>query len=434
MATSELEPKSEAVPNTHAHNDYENENPLSDALSYGFVSVEADIWLYLDDGGNLRVAHDPVEDPTTLPTFEELYLDPLQDLKEEFDNGGVYPDGTPITLLIDIKNDGLSTYKRLDEVLAKHQAESPGLFTTYTKDETGDYTATPGAVTPIISGDRPREFMESQEIRYAGYDGRSDDIGSEVDSEFMPLISDNWDSVFSDDLAWDGTGTIPEDTEAKLNNIVDEVHEEDQILRFWNLPQYEPSVWEPLYEAGVDLINTDDLAGLSTFIQSQEEPISTSPTFGTLANDTLEVEGSRSLVLASEGNDLIDSSLAEGNNRIFGNGGDDTFVLGEGDHSIGGEGTDSFFVTNNGNSTITGGKGADQFWIAAAEIPEAANTITDFVSGEDVLGIAGLNIGFDDLSITQNGNNTVISTDGQDLASLSGVSSSNLNADNFVFA
>ena len=50
MATSELEPKNEAVPNTHAHNDYENENPLSDALSYGFVSVEADIWLYPDDG------------------------------------------------------------------------------------------------------------------------------------------------------------------------------------------------------------------------------------------------------------------------------------------------------------------------------------------------------------------------------------------------
>ena len=56
------------------------------------------------------------------------------------------------------------------------------------------------------------------------------------------------------------------------------------------------------------------------------------------------------------------------------------------------------------------------------------------MSGEDVLGIAGLNIGFDDLSITQNGDNAVISTDGQDLASLSGINSSNLNADNFVFA
>ena len=91
-------PRSEALPFTHAHNDYEHTFPLFEALSYGFVSVEADIWLYPEDGENLRVAHDPVEDPTTLPTLEELYLDPLQALKEDVNNGGVYADGTPLTL------------------------------------------------------------------------------------------------------------------------------------------------------------------------------------------------------------------------------------------------------------------------------------------------------------------------------------------------
>ncbi|NES04493.1 MAG: DUF839 domain-containing protein [Okeania sp. SIO2F4] len=265
------ERRSEAVPFTHAHNDYEHDFPLFDALSYGFISVESDIWLYPDDNENLRVAHDPVLDPTTLPTLEELYLDPLQDLKEEFDNGGVYADGTPLTLLIDIKSEGLSTYQRLHEVLTEYQAESPGLFTTYTQDEMGNYTVTPGAVTPIISGDRPREFMESQEVRYAGYDGRKSDIGTDADPGFMPLISDNWNNFFSGDLAWDGTGTIPEDTEAELNRIVSEVQGEDKIFRFWNLPQDAPSVWGPLFEAEIDLINTDDLAGLSTFIQSQLE-------------------------------------------------------------------------------------------------------------------------------------------------------------------
>ncbi|MEL7039259.1 MAG: glycerophosphodiester phosphodiesterase family protein [Cyanobacteria bacterium J06592_8] len=265
------EPSSESVPYTHAHNDYEHPFPLLDALSYGFISVESDIWLYPDDNENLRVAHDPVEDPTTLPTLEELYLDPLQDLKEEFDNGGVYADGTPLTLLIDIKSEGLSTYQRLHEVLGEYQEESPGLFTTYTQDETGNYTITPGAVTPIISGDRPREFMESQEVRYAGYDGRKDDIGTDIDPGFMPLISDNWNNFFSDELAWDGIGTIPEDTEAELNRIVSEVQGEDKIFRFWNLPQDAPSVWGPLLEAEIDLINTDNLAGLSTFIQSQLE-------------------------------------------------------------------------------------------------------------------------------------------------------------------
>ena len=47
------------------------------------------------------------------------------------------------------------------------------------------------------------------------------------------------------------------------------MHGEGKILRFWNLPQDAPHVWAPLWEADVDLINTDDLAGLATFITEQ---------------------------------------------------------------------------------------------------------------------------------------------------------------------
>jgi len=432
VSSSVPTPREEALPNTHAHNDYEHQYPLLDALSKGFVSVEADIWLYPDDNDNLRVAHDPVEDPMILPTLEELYLDPLQELKEQFDNGGVYADGTPLTLLVDIKSEGLSTYQRLDEVLAEYEAESPGLFTTYTQDESGDYTVTPGAVTPIISGDRPREFMESQEVRYAGYDGRKDDIGTDTDPNFMPLISDNWNNFFTDELAWDGIGEIPEDTEAELNDLVSDVQAEDKIFRFWNLPQDSPNVWEPLYEAGVDLINTDNLEGLSTFIESQLEG-KLDPIFGTAQADTIEIEGSNHLVFAGEGNDLIDASLSEGNNRLYGDGGDDTFILGANNRAIGAEGADRFFVTSDGDNIMTGGEGADQFWIANAELPAAANIITDFMSGEDVLGIAGLGLSFSDLNLTQDGDHTFIKTDTQDLAILSDVAADHLTADNFAF-
>ena len=735
-------PRSEALPNTHAHNDYEHENSLFDALSNGFVSVEADIWLYPDDGENLRVAHDPVEDPTTLPTLEELYLDPLQELNEEFDNGGVYADGTPLTLLIDLKSEGLPTYQQLDEVLAEYQAETPGLFTTYAQDEMGNYTVTPGAVTPIISGDRPREYMESQEVRYAGYDGRKDDIGTDVDPGFMPLISDNWDNFFTGDLAWDGTGTIPEDTEAELNEIVAEVQEEDKMLRFWNLPQDAPSVWEPLYEAGVDLINTDDLEELSTFIESQlnsevepvnqileiwedatidytsvvahrggyyengvttipensftaieqsidlgvemieldvwkteddryviihdetvdrtttgsgrvedltldelkelnliiedtgevtsekiptleeafkavdgeimlnidiklpveelvnvmnvardmdvdeqiviknpvnneeqfeavqetisqlpfsvkfmpifddslvsdpefveevfeefqpdaaemlvrpqgeeqkpvedpgflfseevkeiaqeydvrlwintlfanpeiddngfrndvlaltepdevfgfwvdagasvlqtDEPLlaidylsdnglrdllqDETPVFGTVNGDILEIEGSNQLVFAGEGDDLSDASAASGSNRLYGDGGDDTFILGTGDRLVGGDGDDRFFAQTGGENTITGGEGEDQFWIAVTEIPEGVNTITDFKAGTDVLGIAGFDADFGQLDISGQNGSEVIAFDGNDLAYLDGIEANSLTAADFAFA
>lgn len=439
-------PRNEAVPFTHAHNDYEHEFPLFEALSYGFISVESDIWLYPDDNGNLRVAHDPVEDPATLPTIEELYLDPLQDLKEEFDNGGIYADGTPLNLLIDIKSEGLPTYQRLHEVLSEYQEESPGLFTTYTQDEMGNYTVTPGAVTAIISGDRPRDFMESQEVRYAGYDGRKDDIGTDVSPGFMPLISDNWNNFFTDDLAWDGTGTIPEDTSAELNRIVSEVQAEDKIFRFWNLPQDGPSVWGPLYEAGIDLINTDDLAGLSTFIQSQlssgtvvEGTDDRDLLMGTPGEDTIagllgddEIEGlggddilrgdlnERSPGGSEGGNDTINGG--EGDDQIGGKGGHDELYGDAGNDSIWGDDGDDLLRGGLGDDVLTGddfsgGEGVDTFVLAAGE---GIDTITDFEIGIDAVELFGDLIP-ENLTIEQREADTVISLDDEVLGIFNGV-------------
>jgi hypothetical protein len=260
-------PADQAVPRAHAHNDYEHEYPLFDALHNGFISVESDIWLY---GTDLRVAHDPVANPTTLPTLQDLYLTPLQNLADQVNTGGIYADGKPLTLLVDIKSEGISTYQRLHDTLADYAADSPGLLTTYTKNTSGGYDVKEGAVSVIISGNRPRDYVLLQNLRYAAYDGRKDDIGTGIAPEFIPLISDNWNTFFTGDLAWDGTGTIPDDTKAALENIVAQVHSEEKILRFWNLPQDTPSVWGPLYDAGVDLINTDDLTGLSEYVQSQK--------------------------------------------------------------------------------------------------------------------------------------------------------------------
>ncbi|MEH2353117.1 PEP-CTERM sorting domain-containing protein [Nostoc sp.] len=262
-----ISPLDKSVPRTHAHNDYENEYPLFDALHNGFISVEADIWLY---GTQLRVAHDPVSNPTTLPTIEDLYLTPLQDLAAQVNNGGIYADGTPLLLLVDIKSEDVSTYERLHNVLTNYAVDNPGLFTTYTKNASGGYDTQKGAVNVIISGNRPRDYMLSQDLRYAAYDGRADDIGKGIAPEFIPLISGNWNTFFNGDLAWDGLGTIPDDTKAALDDIVAQIHGENKILRFWNLPIDAPSVWGPLYDANVDLINTDNLASLSTYIQSRQ--------------------------------------------------------------------------------------------------------------------------------------------------------------------
>lgn len=261
-------PASSAVPQTHAHNDYEHPNPLYEALSWGFISAEADIWLYPADNDNLRVAHDPVADPTTLPTLQELYLDPLVQEFNSNSNGGIYADGTPLHLLVDIKSADTTTYARLHQILSEYAGANPGLFTTFTKTGQDTWEVVEGAVNISISGNRPRADMEEQDVRYAAYDGRASDIGSGASSDFIRLISDNWNTFFGD-FGWDGTGTMPTDILTAIDTIVAEVHDEGKLLRFWNLPNDGPNLWGPLFDADVDYINTDDLAGLSSFVQQQ---------------------------------------------------------------------------------------------------------------------------------------------------------------------
>ncbi len=61
------------LPRAHAHNDYEHDRPLLDALGHGFTSVEADIHLV---NGDLFVAHGPDEIKPER-TLRSLYLEPL---------------------------------------------------------------------------------------------------------------------------------------------------------------------------------------------------------------------------------------------------------------------------------------------------------------------------------------------------------------------
>lgn len=265
-------PAERPVPRTHAHNDYLHPRPLLDALSHGFVGVEADVFLI---GTDLRVSHNAVPDWTKVPTLQDAYLRPLADLAKRHAKGGVYADGTRLLLLVDIKTEPVATYRRLHEVLAEFQSAHPGLFTRYRKaDSSGRYDVTRGAVDVVVSGNRPRAFMAAQAERYAGYDGRLADVEPDARPDdgpaFVALVSDNWNTVFTGDARWNGTGTMPAPTKARLEKLVADVHAEGKRLRFWNLPKDHPDVWGPLYDAGVDLINTDNLTGLAKFVRSRQ--------------------------------------------------------------------------------------------------------------------------------------------------------------------
>lgn len=240
-----------ALRQAHAHNDYEHARPLMDALAQGFTSVEADIHLV---NGELLVAHD-AEDVNAKKTLDALYLNSLRRLAG--DRRSVFASGETLTLLIDIKTEAEATYVALNQVLKKYDS-------ILTKFE-GEHIRT-NAVTIVLSGNRPRQTLLREHSRYAAFDGRISDLGQRLSPAFMPLVSDNWNNHFN----WKGIGEFSEMEREKLKRLVETAHGEKRRIRFWATPDTEV-VWRELQQAGVDLINTDDLAGLAKFLRSREK-------------------------------------------------------------------------------------------------------------------------------------------------------------------
>lgn len=246
------------LPRAHAHNDYLHPRPLLDALDQGFTSVEADIFLVK---GELLVAHTrrELEEGRTL---RKLYLDPLARRVKE--NGGqVHRGARHFQLLVDIKSDAESTYLALREVLEEYRS-------MLTRVEKGKHV--PGAVTVVLSGNRPWELVEKQEVRLVGVDGRPGDLVSDRPHHLMPLVSERWGKLFR----WRGEGPFPTDEREKLEAILEKAHAKKRRVRFWATPEL-PRVWEVLVEAGVDHVNTDQLVKLRKFLLARKKAEPESP-------------------------------------------------------------------------------------------------------------------------------------------------------------
>lgn len=231
----------------HSHNDYEHDRPLLDALDNGFCSVEADVFLIEDQ---LLVAHSILEVRTSR-TLRKLYLDPLAE-RVKANGGRVYRDGPEFTLMIDLKSKAEPTYR----ALAKELGDYEGMLTSVR-----DGKVERRAVRIVLSGNRPRELVAAEKHRLVGIDGRMSDLDSDAPAHLMPWLSDSWSNHFE----WNGRGEMPVEQRAKLADIVRRAHAHGRKVRFWAAPDRREA-WQALADAGVDLINTDDLAGLSKYL------------------------------------------------------------------------------------------------------------------------------------------------------------------------
>lgn len=227
----------------HAHNDYEHQRPLLDALSYGFMSVEADVHL---SGGKLFVAHD--KPGVGAPQLETAYLLPLDSILKR--NGGrIFSEhARPFFLMIDIKTRAVPTYRAIRNLLQKYPELMCG--------------RTDCPVKVFLSGNRPMEEMMREGYEGIGLDGRPADLGKGYSAEMMPVISDRYNNWST----WDGA-SLPADLE-RVAELAKQVHREGKLLRLWAAPD-DSAAWNALLEAGVDMINSDKLKSLHEFLSGR---------------------------------------------------------------------------------------------------------------------------------------------------------------------
>jgi hypothetical protein len=155
------------IERAHAHNDYEHDRPLHDALDHGFTSVEADVWLV---AGELYIGHDA---PDLTRTLANTYLEPLARRFRE-NGGSIYPHWRrDFRLMIDVKSDGSAAWPAIERELARF----PELMTTYRRGR-----LIPGAVTAVVSGNRDLAAMQAAATRRTFYDGRLGDLTGGIPS------------------------------------------------------------------------------------------------------------------------------------------------------------------------------------------------------------------------------------------------------------
>lgn len=253
----------------HSHNDYWRDIPFYTALSVGCISVEADVWLYND---TLYVGHEESA-LTAARTFDSLYVQPILDtLRRENPSSpfvtsptrnGVYDTdaGQTLYLFVDVKTEGEATWPAV--VAALQPLRDAAYLTTW------DGTAiTQGPVTVIGTGNTPLDQVQPVQQRDYFFDANLALLSSSqstITAEVSPIASTQFSKYF-------GTinGTTFNDTQlAILSEHLAAARSKGIMPRYWDTPAWPIStrnaVWTTLIEAGVGLLNADDLVEAAGF-------------------------------------------------------------------------------------------------------------------------------------------------------------------------
>jgi ELWxxDGT repeat protein len=147
---------------------------------------------------------------------------------------------------------------------------------------------------------------------------------------------------------------------------------------------------------------------------------------GGQGNDILSGNEGNDTLNGDRGDDLLDGNV--GNDILNGGEGDDTLDGGEGDDQLMGDLGDDILFGASGNDTLTGGEGRDRFILTPGS---GSNLITDFTDGEDIIVLED-GLTFEQLTFDVSQNGTIVKFNEEILATLNGVESTLITADDFV--
>ena len=99
--------------------------------------------------------------------------------------------------------------------------------------------------------------LPNESTRFTFLDGQVKDLGKAIPNTLAPVVSDNYADFFT----WDGQGQMPDDQLIRMREIIQQVHQEGKLFRWWGAPDTE--VFKRFFiQEGVDLVGADDLNGL----------------------------------------------------------------------------------------------------------------------------------------------------------------------------
>jgi hypothetical protein len=226
------------VANAHSHNDYLNAKPFTNAYNEGFGSIEADVFPV---NGVLVVAHKK-EEIQPKNTLKALYLDPLLSMLKA-------DSSRRLNLLVDVKEN----YKTALALLEKELQPLKPYLSTPAKSKN---------ITISISGERP---APSEYRVYPDFIFFDDDLKRPHGPEEwkrVNLVSLPFDKI----TEWKGEGSIPRQDRQKLKHKIDSVHAAGKPIRFWAAPDTKEA-WKQQVKLGVDLIGTDKINDLGTYLK-----------------------------------------------------------------------------------------------------------------------------------------------------------------------